>query len=442
MTDRDQDLHDAPVDAHAAERVAARGLRLDRVDGADHAQVGRWFDAVTRGFLEAAPAEARRRGFIDQMGYQRKLGVYDAQAPQPDEPVATFASWTGELTVPGGAMPVRAITSVTVAPTHRRRGLLRSMMAGELRLAAEHGLPAAALTVSESTIYGRFGFGPAVLAATWELDVPRARWVGPDAPGRVDFVSRAQGRALVEPLHERFRRVSPGELSMPGGHWDRIFGTRPDADKADQLRVVQYRSVDDAGVAGDVEGVAVYKATENADDFTKSAIDVILLLAVTEEAYAGLWHFFLSMDLIGTLRASELAVDEPLWWMIADQRAARITGRDHQYLRILDVPAALASRRYDVAETVVLEVADSLEIADGTFVLTTDAGGTASVDVVDDAPVGVPLVRLGVAELSSVLLGGVSPVALARAGRIQTDDPALLARMFATPAAPRLSFWY
>jgi len=51
-------------------------------------------------------------------------------------------------------------------------------------------------------------------------------------------------------------------------------------------------------------------------------------------------------------------------------------------------------------------------------------------------------VRLGVAELSSMMLGGVSAVKLARAGRIETDDPARIARLFATPAAPRLSFWY
>lgn len=265
----------------------------------------------------------------------------------------------------------------------------------------------------------------------------RAGWIGLDAPGRIDFVTREQGRGIAVELHERVRRDSPGEIEMPGGHWDRYFGTRPDAEKADQLRVVQYRTP-----AGGIDGVAVYRVTEDHAEFTASVVDISLLVAATDEAYAGLWRFFLSLDLIGTINVSELSTAEPLWWMIADQRAATITVRDHQYVRILDVPATLAARRYDVADTLALEVADPLGIADGTFVLATDADGTATVDPVDDPPVGVPFVRLGVAELSAVLLGGVSSVTLARAGRIAADDPARVARLFAWPTAPRLSFWY
>lgn len=222
---------------------------------------------------------------------------------------------------------------------------------------------------------------------------------------------------------------------MPGGHWDRTYGTRPDAEKAERLRAVQYRSPE-----GEVEGVALYSVSENDDDWSASNATVHQLLAVTDAAYAGLWRFLLSLDLIGTVRASELSLDEPLWWMIADQRAARITIADHHYLRILDVPTVLAARGYDVDDVVALEVTDPLGIADGTFVLS--AGAEPGVDVVDEAPLGIPRATLGVAELSAILLGGVSPVTLARAGRIETDDAHRLARVFASTTTPRLSFWY
>lgn len=437
MTDATRQFHDADLDTTATADLAAQGLTVTRVDEGARADVDAWLSAVARGFLGEEPDEKRRDAFFAGTGYRRKVGVYDASAPQPEVPVATFASWLTELTVPGGVLPASAISSVTVAPTHRRRGILRSVMAGELRAAAQQGAPIAVLTVSESTIYGRFGFAPAAAAAQWELDVRRARWIGPQSPGRLDFVTREQGRALAEQLHERIRRTSPGEIAMPGGHFDRFLGTRPDADKPEQVRVVQYRST-----SGVVDGLAVYRVSENHDDFTASSLDIALLYAATDEAHAGLWRFFLSMDLIGTIRASELAVDEPLWWMIADQRAAKISLRDHHYLRILDVPATLAARRFDVADAVVLEVTDPLEIAGGTFALTTDAGGTASVDVVDAPPVGLPVVTLGIAELSALLLGGVSAVTLARAGRLHADDPARIARLFATTVAPRLSFWY
>lgn len=434
--------HDAELDERTAAVLAADGLQVRRVDDADRAQTDRWLDAVARGFLDGEPQDARRATFAELGAYRRKLGVYDDAAPEPAVPVATFASWETVLSTSGGMLPVCAISAVTVAPTHRRRGLLRALMVGELRTAASAGIPAAALTVSESTIYGRFGFGAAVVATTWEIDVRRARWIGPEPSGRIDFVGREAGEGIARALHERIQPASPGEVPMPGGHWERFFGTRPDAEKPGELRVLQYRGRGEDGAVGEVDGVALYRVIENHDDFTKSTIEVQLLLAATDEAYAGLWRFLLSMDLIGTLRASELAVDEPLWWMIADQRAARITLRDHEYLRILDVPAALAARAYDTDDTIALEVDDPLEIAGGTFVLTTDAASGTDVAVVDDPPVGIPLVRLGVAELGTLLLGGASATTLARAGRIETSEPERIARVFQTVRAPRLSFWY
>ena len=85
-------------------------------------------------------------------------------------------------------------------------------------------------------------------------------------------------------------------------------------------------------------------------------------------------------------------------------------------------------------------VTDPLGIASGFFVLS--AGEDVGVDAVAEAPVGVPLVRLGVAELSALLLGGVSPVTLAKAGRLDADEPERIARLFASTTTPRLSFWY
>ncbi|MFS0866993.1 GNAT family N-acetyltransferase [Microbacterium sp. 179-B 1A2 NHS] len=435
MSDLTETFRTAPLDDALRQAVEAQGLAVTRVEDGDRESTDRWLDAVSRGFLDGERNDTQRQAFFDHTAYRRKIAVTDPGAPVPDVPVATFASWGAELTLPGGVVPACAISSVTVAPTHRRRGVLRRLMTGELRTAASLGFPVAVLTASEAGIYGRFGFAPAAAAATWEIDVRRARWIGPEAPGRIDFLTREAGCAAAPALHERVRREVPGEIDMPGGHWERMFRTRADAEKAEELRVVQYRSPD-----GEVDGLALYRVAENDDDYAASSATVVYLLAATDAAYAGLWRFLLSMDLIGTLTASELSVDEPLWWMIADQRAATITVRDHQYVRVLDVPAALSSRRYDVDDTIVFEVADALGIADGVFVLS--AGGEPGVDAVDEPPVGLPVVRLGIAELSAILVGGVSPATLARAGRLETDDPARLTRLFASTATPRLSFWY
>jgi predicted acetyltransferase len=364
-----------------------------------------------------------------------------------DAPVATIASWLGELSVPGEAViPSCAISAVTVSPTHRRRGIARAMLEGELRAADAAGIPVAMRTVSESPLYGRYGFAPAAPGASWQIETKRAAWIGPRPGGRVDFVTRAQVRELLPALHERVRPGRPGEIDVPGSHWDGIAGTNPAAEKTGEKRAVQYTEAE-----GGVRGAAVYAVRENHDDFTKATVTVHYLLAETDDAYAALWRFLLELDLVAEVHAGELSVDEPLLWMIADQRAAKVTVRDHQYVRILDVVAALETRRFGAPGTLVLEVADPLGFTEGRYLLEADARGVGHVRrLADGEAADAVTVTLGIAELSAAYLGGVSLATLAAAGRVsaagvdvdRAEAIAAAARVLAGHAAPRLSIWY
>jgi len=426
--------HDAELDPTMVSEIIGRGYTVQRADGSREL-MDAWRRVVIRGFLDNEPTDEQLQAFFERGKGHRMVGVYDPQAAVPEMPVATFAAWGARLTVPGGELESLAISSVTVAPTHRRRGLLRSLMGGELRAAARAGFPIASLTVSESSIYGRFGFAPAALSADVEISVRQAGWAGPEPDGRIDFLTREQGRAIADELHERVRAGRPGEVDHRAGAWDQAFGTMPAAEKAGAIRVIQYRSP-----AGQVDGLAIYTVTPNEENFPDSTLNLQRFIAATDDAYAALWRFLLSLDLIGTIRASELSIDEPLWWMVADRRAARVSVLDHHYLRVLDVAAALQSRRYERADDLVLDVTDSLGIAGGRFQLTTTESGTATVRPAESS--ATPDLQLGIAELSAMLLGGVSAVTLARAGRLRSDDPARVARLFAGSATPQLSFWY
>ena len=67
------------------------------------------------------------------------------------------------------------------------------------------------------------------------------------------------------------------------------------------------------------------------------------------------------MDLAGTIRLSGRPVDEPVRWRLADPRRLRVTDLgDHLWVRLLDLPGALAARRYAVDDALVLEVSDAL----------------------------------------------------------------------------------
>ncbi len=429
----------APLDGAAQMTLAERGLELRLVRRADRAGFERWLDAVARGFLDAERTAEEYDAAFDRITSRRMIGVYDPGAPEPDMPVGTFASWVGELSVPGEkVVPACAISAVTVAPTHRRRGIARAMMEGELRVAADLGIPVAMLTVSESTIYGRYGFAPAAAATTWTIDTRRATWTGPRPSGRVDFIPRERFRQLAPALHEQSRAGVPGEVEMPSGHWDRFAGTRPDAKEPGKLRAVQYTAADDQ-----VRGLALYAVAENKDDFTLSTVHVVYLMAADPDAYAALWRFFLEMDLIGEVRARELSTDEPLLWMISDQRAAKVTVQDHQYIRVLDVTRALESRRYGAPGVVAVDVDDPLGIAGGRHVLRVDDDRWATVTPWDGgAPDGAVTVRASITDLSAAYLGAVSLTTLAAAGRVRSTDAAAAARVFSWHVPARLSFWY
>ena len=69
------------------------------------------------------------------------------------------------MTLPGGAVADAAgLSWVSVAATHRRRGILRRMLTELTGQWIDEGQTFAILTASEGTIYERFGFGPACFA--------------------------------------------------------------------------------------------------------------------------------------------------------------------------------------------------------------------------------------------------------------------------------------
>ena len=209
------------VPRRARERGLARAARRQRPRGA--ARVGRATPMHSRtgcrssraGFLDGERSDEQVAATRERSGYRRTTGIYDASAPMPDAPVATIASWIGELTVPGGrGIPSCAISAVTVAPTHRRRGIARAMLEGELGVRGRcrrphrdaHGERVAALRPLRLRARGgRARRGTSTSSAR------RGSVRGP--AGRVDFIPRERLRELVAPA----ARAGPAD----GGGRDR-----------------------------------------------------------------------------------------------------------------------------------------------------------------------------------------------------------------------------
>ncbi len=433
----------APPDDGARAALASDGLRLAVVDPADEETVVPWLLAGARGFHSGENTPEQTADVRPGVASRRLLGVWDDGGGE-SVPVGTLDAWPGELSLPGErTVTAWAISFVTVAPTHRRRGIARALIEGELRTAARLGSPLAMLTVSESSIYGRFGFSPAALATDWTIDTRRARWTGPHPAGRIDFVSREAFRGDVALLHERGRRRHPGSIDVWGRRWDQMAGLVPEAQDAGNLRAVRYRDA-----AGETRGAALFRVTEREEDFTRHSLSVLYLVSDTADAYAALWRLLLETDLVSTVTAHLRSVDEPLRWMIADQRAAEVRVWEHQYLRILDVAASFGARAYAAAGRLALEVSDPLGFTEGVWLIDAGPGGCATVErlpALDDAPADAAAVSLTANELGSLLLGGVSAVTLAAAGRVVEVRPGSAVAadaLLRSPQTPWLSIWY
>ncbi|WP_445256563.1 GNAT family N-acetyltransferase [Nocardioides aurantiacus] len=389
---------------------------LEHVTGATFED---WIRAVSRGFQEEHHPETLaldREVFEDD----RSFGfTVDGRW------VSTCGALTRELTVPGGgSVPTAAVTVVTVHPPYRRRGMLSAMMRHQLEDVARRGEPLAALWASESLIYGRFGYGPAVSrqvlhGRTRSLDYLPDVTTG----GSVDEVTREQLLSVVRPLHERLRRESPGTMGRPADHsWEFALFDQPFArNGATELRHVVHWSE-----AGEVDGFATYRFKEG-DSSTEPAGEVRIgeLWAEDRVARATLWRYLLDLDLARTFRTRNSPSDEPLRLMVRDARAVGTEVLDALYVRIVDVAAALRARSYAAPVDVVLEVADDLLPANaGRWRLRSDGpAGTTTVERTDD-PADL---ALGVLELGTAYLGGVRLGDLHRVGRVTEHTPGAVA---------------
>ncbi|MCW0215093.1 MAG: GNAT family N-acetyltransferase [Pseudonocardia sp.] len=349
--------------------------------------------------------ELFRRGSFDPANF---LLAHDG-----DELVGATGAYDFTVRMPGGgALPAKGVTWVSVAATHRRRGILRALMRAQQERMLADGLAVSLLTASEAGIYGRFGYGPATVRHSVRIDRAGAsfRTHVPD-PGGVRYVETDELRALAPALHARWHAVTPGALDRTDGWWDRILADRPEHRDGDsQLYHL---------VHGD--GYVTYRIASRDNGRICRITD---MATAGRDAYVALWRVLLGLDLIGTVTA-EVAPDDPLPHLLTDPRRIRTDGRhDGMWARILDVPAALSARTYGTELDVVLDVEDPFLGRGGRFRLRGGPDG-ATCEPVTDAP----QVRLGTSALGSLLFGGHRASSLGRVALVEATDPAVLRRV-------------
>lgn len=418
--------------------------RFDAVskDEQGYAEAEMWVKAVAFGFHESTRSPEHIAKSLETYRADRRVltGAYQAgevarRSLPADMPVATFGTLRKTLNIGFGRMlETQMVTAVTVRTSHRRRGLLRRMMSEDLDLARRDGIAMAALTASEGSIYGRFGYGVASFERTVTVDTTARFQLHHQAVGAVEVAEPKVLLDVAPEVFERVHRVTPGSIGRQDWYRQLASGAAGRDGKEDPaIKVALHYGPD-----GSVDGYVSYKFL--GWDTKPYTVEVVDLVAATHEAYLELWQFLAAIDLVERVTWAEAPVDDPLPWALADPRCIDSSdSRDMLWLRILDVQKALEARRYPVDGRLVIEVLDPLGLTAGTYALEVSGGEAAVVPVApegEEAPAGL---TLDVSALASIYLGAVCPVTLAAAGRIRenTTGEALRARqMFAVERAP------
>ena len=413
--------------------------RFDAVSKDEHgyAEAEKWVRAVAFGFHEStrSPEHVAKSLATYQADRRVLTGAYQTGEVAPgslpaDVPVATFGTLRKTLNIGFGRMlETQMVTAVTVRTSHRRRGLLRRMMSEDLDLARRDGIAMAALTASEGSIYGRFGYGVASFERTVKVDTTVRFQLNHQAVGTVEVAEPTVLLDVAPQIFDRVHRVTPGSIGRQEWYRQLASGSLGRDGKEDPaVKVALHYGPDST-----VDGYVSYKFL--GWDTTPYTVEVVDLVAATNEAYLELWQFLGAIDLVERVTWAEAPMDDPLAWALADPRCIESSdGRDMLWLRILNVPAALEARHYPVDGRLVLDVLDPLGLTAGTFALEVTGGEVAVVRLEKEEAD----LTLDVSALSSIYLGGVSPVTLGAAGRIREhkQGAALQARgMFAVERA-------
>ncbi|MEU6392734.1 GNAT family N-acetyltransferase [Streptomyces sp. NPDC046939] len=391
----------------------------------------RWYGRLELAFGGVPEPSQERRLWEDLTELDRSIGVWDGE-----ECVGTAGAFTFRVAVPGGAfVDAAGVTMVSVAATHRRRGILTSMMRRQLDDVRAWGEPLAVLTASEPAIYGRFGYGVGTRQAALTVDSTRVRIEAPAGADDVTlrFVDAAEAAERCEAVYLRTVGTRPGMLARRPG-WERL----PLLDSPEErggasplLCVVAERGGETVGFA------RFHNKPESEWAGPKGRVQARDVTALDPAAYAALWRFLCDIDLTATVEAYNRPVDDPVLSLVSDIRRCEVRVRDSMHVRLVDVGAALEARTYLTPVDVVLEVEDRFcPWNSGRWRLSGDAKG-ASCERTEEAAD----LALSVRELGAAYLGGVSLAELAGAGRVRELREGALAEAavaFGSPVAPWL----
>lgn len=319
------------------------------------------------------------------------------------------------------AVAVEGLTQVGVHPDHSRRGVLRAMVGSHLEWTRASGRTLAVLKASEPGIYGRFGYGMASVAS--ETSFPAGtKWTAPQ--GIVDL-AEATHTAMVTAGPEHAERLCAVWSACANVHLGLVVRSAEDIARltrdVPEFRVgMEPRRLMFATRDGVDVGFAWFRR-DGAWSAGRPAgtVDVTWFAAGDQGARLALMRRLVDLDLVTSV-VNWVAPDDPLVSWLGSPRALGARTTDSVWLRIADLPAAVAERGYAAPCDLRIEVRDHVIPAnDCVWRVVADATGIGRAERTDEAPD----LTLDIADLGACWLGGQTIGARAAAGFVIEHRP-------------------
>lgn len=331
-----------------------------------------------------------------------------------------------ELAVPGPGgdprlVPCAGLTWVAVHPDHRRRGVLTAMLRHHFeQVRAEPGTHVSALHASEPAIYGRHGYGLASL----DLEVSLSRGARLVAPGLDEAAATVQVRMASvtdDDVPRRMRecqRATAGLGTVVGAveYYERVCLEVPEHLRDKEPWRVLFAQRDGRDV-----GFAMFQRTAKWDRARPSGDLQVWAVVGDPAARLALLRRLVDFDLVGTVKVGTVGSEDPLLtWAGGPRATSAVETYDSLWVRLVDLPEALAERSWSAPCDVVVEVTDrSAPWNEGRWRIRADTSGAASVErSTAEADLRLPVEALGAA-----YLGGTNLLGLARAGLVTEARP-------------------
>jgi len=388
-----------------------------------------WFDGPGED-----PLDLQLRGVPEDQRFAAEAVDADPALLDPSTYPGIYGVRPMQLSVPDGdgsgrAVPVAGLTWVGVHPDHRRRGLLTAMLRHHFEQTRREGVHLSALHASEPGIYGRHGYGLASLELTVELG-RGTTFTAPHLDAEAEATSTRLFTVDDDGVTERRRRV---DLDLLASNVGTIVGDEdfyamlghisPEERRRDEEPARIFFAVRD----GRDVGYVLFQRKHKWPNARPAAEVQARGMSGGPAARIVLARRLVDLDLAGTVKLDGVGEDDPLLsWVHGPRGVGDVRPYDSLWVRLVDLPEALAARGYEADGDVVVEVADDAAPWNAGRWRIRVKDGTADVTRTDDEAE----LSLDVAALGAAYLGGRSLVALARAGVVAEHRPGAAAELW------------